>query len=192
MQICNNGSNFDKIYKLVLKYLQWQLIMDTAYFEYPKYIDKSIFYILYIFMHNHIYIHARSELFIINLANLQRFFGLNYSWGNNHTPGSRSPLLHELLFCGKIQRDSFNFGAEKMALNKGFVCTDSCFYEVNVCSNLNANRCILLHMVIMSVIKPQTKVLGLLILQSVYRHINNRNIVACDCVSQAFMAGAAS
>ena len=30
-------------------------------------------------------------------------------------------------------------------------------HEVIVCSNLNANRCIFLHMAIMSVIKPQTK-----------------------------------
>ena len=44
-----------------------------------------------------------------------------------------------------------------MALNKAFVCTDSFVSnEVNVCSNLNTNRGILLQMAIMSVIKPNT------------------------------------
>ena len=43
IQICDNVSNLGKIYRLGLKYLQWQLIKDTAYFKYSKYVDKSVF-----------------------------------------------------------------------------------------------------------------------------------------------------
>ena len=47
-------------------------------------------------------------------------------------------------------------------------------YEVNVCSNRNANRCILLHMAIMSVIKPHTTLTkhGMLLKMRVYIDIH--------------------
>ena len=68
-----------------------------------------------------------------------------------------------MVFCEKttIFAGSFLCHRPVSALNgiKQSFCVHwlFCFYEVDVCSNLNANRCILLHMAKMSVIKIHTK-----------------------------------